>query len=563
MLKNNGIPIKGVHLSFTAQMMRFEHMLTLIDDLARWGFNTLMLDYCNRFPFAGRFEKARAPDAFTKEQVQTLIAKANAVGIQLIPLLQCLGHLPWLLRLDEFAQYGEGYGNANQPPPIFGIPLCEAGLCPSRPEALSLFLEMADQVLALHKNARYFHIGGDEVELDPNCPHCQSRHTTEGPHGILAAHYKQAARDIRSRGPDPIIWGDMILAYPETLDALRGHVTVMDWDYWSTLQPSPHLSLLWGIRGNADPHNPETWREIQKKILRPYVYSHDPHLFKPFPFTQLLRDYGFPVIAAPAARSHGDSSIVPKALHVDNTIAAVRTAAQCHILGVMITSWDVRRSPWPLAELTLMTGGHLLNCPQATQQQIDLRFAQEYFGMDDTTYAQIPRWLGQTSAQAIRTADLLSSRVYFDRNTGQRLAKPLQDQDFKWARANPTIFLNAYESLKDAAAKTRVLLEKATPSTQRQKDRVTLWLWACDLLTYFTDLAPQILIETGKHNKPTLENLRSRGEHLRQTTTQILAPLYTNWTMQSEDQTRFHVPLAYIDEMLRACYYSEHYSSNT
>ena len=86
MFIENGIPIKGAHLDCRAQMMRFETILKVIDDLAGWGFNAILLEYCDRFPFEGRFEKTRAPDALTKEQVRTIIGKAKHTGIQIIPL---------------------------------------------------------------------------------------------------------------------------------------------------------------------------------------------------------------------------------------------------------------------------------------------------------------------------------------------------------------------------------------------------------------------------------------------------------------------------------------------
>ena len=551
-----GIPVKGVHLDCRAQMMRIETILEIIDDLARWGFNTLLLEYHDRFPFEGRLQKACAPDAFTKEQVRSVIAKAKACGIEIIPFSQCLGHLYWLLRLDEFAKHGEGFKGSHQDGPvIFGNRVSMHSVCPSDPEAFALIQEMAGQMLALHEGCRYFHIGGDEVALDPDCPHCKQRYETESQGDILAGHYLKTAKWIRAQGPDPIIWGDMILAHLESLDVLRGHVTVMDWDYWSTPQPSPWSMSgpsPWGIPWGKW-NQPETWSEKQKEILRPYIYAREPDLLKPFPFTQLLRDYGFPVIVAPAARCFDDSATVPKAVHLENTVAAVQTAQQNHILGVMITSWAVRRSPWPFTEHTLMAGGCLLNSPGMSQDEIDLCFAKEHFGAQDAAYAQIPTRLGKASADALKMADLLGARAQFNEKDGSYYANQYQEKEFEYARKNPDALHRAYGLLKEEASRTKAMLKKITPDGQRQKHRVALWLWACDVFDYYADFAPQILIEPGSHDRAALEAFRQRALSLQKETDRLLRPMFTDWTMEGENSIRFGVNLDYLDHMLAAC----------
>ena len=545
---DNGIPIKGVHLDCRAQMMRFESIMTIIDDLERWGFNTILLEYCDRFPFEGPLSKVNAPDAFTKEQIRAIIAKAQSYGIKIIPLVQCLGHMYWLLRLEDFAHYGEGYERADKEnsPISHGFQVADSVICPSHPKISELYREIFGQVLKLHAGCRYFHIGGDEALLDAECPRCQPQLNEEGKGMVLTHHYLNVAKWIRSQGPEPIIWGDMILTYPESLDILRGHVTVMDWDYSSTLEPSPDYRL-WGIAADCV-HKPETWSALQKEILQPYVYAYAPYLIKPFPFTKLLRDYGFPVIVAPAARSSGDSFVVPMDVHIKNTIAAACVARKYHTLGMVITSWALRRAPWPLTEYALITGGCLLNRPQMSQDEIDLYFAREHFGTEDAVYAQIPPMLGKACADAIKAADIFSSRTYsFKKSTGQFLARQFSDREFEHVKNSPDAFNSAYTLLKEAANKARALLEKLNPADDRHKERVAFWRWACDIIEYFADVAPQMLIEKGSRDKKSLASLRQKAAALQKETDHLLRPIYTDWTMESENQIRFQVHMEYLE----------------
>ena len=546
--------IRGLHLDCRAQMLRFTKILTVMEDAARWGYNTILLEYSDRFPFEGRLAGIKAPDALTKDEVHTLLAKAKSLGLQVIPLQQCLGHLYYVLRCKEFAALGDGYREncREDSPAVFAshidTPPSAWSLCPSHPESLGIFQEMAKQILALHPGCRYFHLGGDEVALDPECPIC-AEHLPEGGVGhLLGRHYLSAAKWLRSLGPDPILWSDMILAYPETLASLRGHVTVMDWDYWSTDRPSADY-VIWGVRDNI--HNPEKWPEPQQRIVRKHVYATEPALIKPFPHVELLREQGFPVIMASAARSYGDSFAVPMARHMDNSVAAAHKARACNTLGAVVTSWALRRSPWPLTEPILMAAAGAMQDPSLSREEMDLQFAREHFGVNEPGLARIFSLLSESSEKAIKSMDIISSRAYFHQSTGHFYAEDYGDIAAKYQGSKEKI-LAAYEELTQACLNAKSLLGRAEPKTERQHEYVRFWRWAIDLLAHFAAFAPQVLILPGQHDKETLKNFRAAAIKLQEETNALLMPWHTDRTMESEDQIRFGVHLKFIDEMLGA-----------
>jgi len=144
----------------------------------------------------------------------------------------------------------------------------------------------------------------------------------------------------------------------------------------------------------------------------------------------------------------------------------------------------------------------------------------------------------------------LSSRPTLDKPTGQRFARPFTDKDFEWARKNPSELKNVYERLRIAATESKAMLEKLTPREDRHKTRIALWLWACDMFLFYAELAPQILIQKGSHDKNVLEQLKANCETLHARTRRLLSSHYTDYTLQSEDQVRFQIHLAYLDEMM-------------
>lgn len=528
------LPIKGVQIDCRAQLMRPERILSILPDLARWGLNTILVEYFDKFPYEGRLRKAVAPDAFTRGQVRELVRTATDLGLQVIPLVQCCGHMGWVLRHASFRHLAEGSGRNR------GI----HSLCPADPGSAKLFREMAEQVIEVHGGCRYFHMGGDEVELADDCLRCRDRKKAEGVSRLLVDHYIACADWLRSHGPDPILWCDMPLRHPEALDLLRGHTIIMDWDYWSGLKPRRDRAHAWGIpRENV--FKPERWPAAHRELFRSYFFAEDGKSARPFPYTKCLRDRGFQVIVAPAIRSYGDSFCVPKALSVENCIGAARTASEAHVLGCIITSWALRRAPWPLTEYSLMAGAMTMANPLVSRREIDARFADEHFGVADPKLAQIPLLLGVNCA-----GGMLGSLNDLDPRTGHWFGIDYTRR-VEWAKSDPNA-LQSFADLKKNLHKAARLLSRARPKTPRQQERMRFWLWAHDVLAHFAEFGPQVLEEPGTHDPKLLRRFRKRAVALQAKTDRLLRPLLTDHTMVSEHQIRFGIHLDWIDAMITA-----------
>lgn len=65
---------------------------------------------------------------------------------------------------------------------------------------------MVDQVLSLHPNAKYLHIGCDEVYHLGLCPICRFKERD----ALFLNHVYKVAQHVRSHGVIPIIWDDML-----------------------------------------------------------------------------------------------------------------------------------------------------------------------------------------------------------------------------------------------------------------------------------------------------------------------------------------------------------------
>ena len=117
------LAMRGFHLNFNIPTLDFEAGKRVLESMARWRLNTVLLEYDRRYPYDAHGAIA-APDALTRPEVRALVDHARALGIEPIPLQQCLGHVNYILRHEAYARL---YG-AVRPLPRPRIPQAHPGL---------------------------------------------------------------------------------------------------------------------------------------------------------------------------------------------------------------------------------------------------------------------------------------------------------------------------------------------------------------------------------------------------------------------------------------------------
>ncbi len=537
MNKHNTMQVRGIHLDLKAQMMKFSSICDVVKDASRWGYNTILLEYQDKFPYEGELAVLSAPDALTKSEILELSGLCKTLGVSIIPLLQCLGHEYWVLRHKQFSHLAEGV----YPDIGYG-----REFCPSEPESIQMFKKMARQVLGLHSDCQYFHLGGDEVTLFKECEKCSDFISKAGKGRLLAEYYGNASEFISSCGHVPVLWSDMLLAYPETLDLMKDKAVLMDWDYWSTTEPG-YKGLVWGARGLEK--EPDKWPDAHQKLVKKYIYKDEPYLFNQFPYLPFLKERGYRTITAPAARCSGDACFIPKNMHVDNCIQAVISAVEADNLGVVVTSWAVRRVPWALTEYSLIASALKLRDPDISREEIDCTFCTEHFGIYDSDMLSAIIKLADAASEAMKQADILSSaQDYPDMKTGHFFARDYDKRLKNIVLTGNKNVADAYNSLKHAAVNARNMLGKARPDTDKSRYRTELWLWAAETAEFFGGYVPLLTLE--KIPYAMLEKAKEALLRLAEQNEKLLFPIYTDFTMISEYQMRTGVHLDFMERLL-------------
>jgi len=218
------VPIRGVHLDLKGVPPTAERLVGLLKVIAAARYNAVLVEWEDAFPWTidARF---RSETAYTPDQVQRFHAEAADLGIEVIPLVQCLGHMETPLSVADYR-------------PLREVPHRSDVLNPLAPGARDLVRRMVDDVIALTPvdapgaGLKHFHLGGDEAWSFGTHPDTRA-YVEEHGKGALYLHHVEPILDaLNERGIRPILWHDMMRDWDgESLRSLAAKADLMMWGY--------------------------------------------------------------------------------------------------------------------------------------------------------------------------------------------------------------------------------------------------------------------------------------------------------------------------------------------
>lgn len=111
-------------------MKYLKDLFPLFKDLGATG---LLLEWEDMFPFTGQLASLAATNAYTVDEVTTILKLASENDLEVIPLVQTFGHVEFALKLEQFARLRE-------------VPESPQALCPSLNASLEFIQNLIDQV---------------------------------------------------------------------------------------------------------------------------------------------------------------------------------------------------------------------------------------------------------------------------------------------------------------------------------------------------------------------------------------------------------------------------------
>ena len=199
------IGVRAVHLDLKGVPPTPERLVDLLRVFAALRYNAVLVEWEDTFPWTVD-ERFRSETAYTPEQVERFGDAAAGLGIELIPLVQCLGHMETPLGTPGYEHLREVADRADVLNPL------AAG-------ARELVEGMVDDVLALMPGLTHFHLGGDEAESFGTHPDTKAFVEAHGKGALYLHHVEPILDKLNARGIRPMLWHDMMREWDG--DALR------------------------------------------------------------------------------------------------------------------------------------------------------------------------------------------------------------------------------------------------------------------------------------------------------------------------------------------------------
>jgi hypothetical protein len=248
------------HVDLRVQIMPLNALKAMAREIASLGFNALIMEWEATYPYEHHLIISNRY-AYSREEISDFINYSESLGLDVIPLQQSLGHLEYILRHERYAYLRADTKDLSQVDPT------------RLTAARELLTELYKDILSTH-HSQYVHIGGDETRI-LDCKRCQQAWGKDdeksGKSKLYVEYVKMIAEIVTAQDKTPLLWADMILAYPKAIEKMPKNVIYIDWNYgWafdrfgenpSTLIEK-HGLTFWGapaIRSWPDDYNVTTW----------------------------------------------------------------------------------------------------------------------------------------------------------------------------------------------------------------------------------------------------------------------------------------------------------------
>ncbi|XP_052749908.1 hexosaminidase D-like [Galleria mellonella] len=242
-----------VHLDLKGAPLKIPYLEQVLLNAKSWGATGILIEWEDTFPYSGELidigslTNCNRDNMYSLQEVIYILKFAKETGLDVIQLIQTIGHMEFVLKHPAFERFRE-------------VPLSPSVLCPSKPGAQSLVQMMLDQALQVQPDAKYLHIGADEAWHLAECMDCQIAIQTKEckiRESLYLEHIQSVALFLKQKRPDltVLIWDDMLR--PVNFEILKSYklgelVQPVVWDY-NTVEYFRLDPLMWSMYAQLFP----------------------------------------------------------------------------------------------------------------------------------------------------------------------------------------------------------------------------------------------------------------------------------------------------------------------
>ncbi len=183
---------RAVHYDTKHHQDKKSYVKSFIKDLSRYKINQLVWEWEDKLAYESHPEIG-APGAFTIEEMQELTHYARKYHIEIIPLVQGLGHVSFILKWKQYRHLRE-------------LEDSNWEFCPLEEGSYDLLFDLWDEAIKATPGSDYIHIGSDETFELGVCNECKAKVNEIGKSGLYHMFVKKAADYLKKSGRKIMVW---------------------------------------------------------------------------------------------------------------------------------------------------------------------------------------------------------------------------------------------------------------------------------------------------------------------------------------------------------------------
>ena len=231
-----------LHLDLKGAAPKIDYLTALLHWLRKnvEPINGILIEYEDKFPY----NETQLPDIgyqpYSINEIIHLNEICRVLGFEICPLVQSIGHLEFVLKQPRYKHLRE----------LSQYPNC-LDVAASDEDFERVFKPVFGQVLTAHPDAKFFHVGGDEVWHLARGENAQKRlqaNPNLTPFKLYLRHLRRVVKLVKSLKPDLekiLVWDDMLRGQePVNIYGLEDVAPVI-WNYLPSVQLPPKVNNLY------------------------------------------------------------------------------------------------------------------------------------------------------------------------------------------------------------------------------------------------------------------------------------------------------------------------------
>lgn len=186
------IPQRAIHYDTKHHQDKASYVKAFIKDLSRYKINMLIWEWEDKFAYPSHPEIG-APGAFTMKEMQEFTTYARQYHIQIVPLVQGLGHVSFILKWPQYKNLRE-------------IEASNWEFCPLKDGTYNLLFDLWKDAIEATTGSEYIHIGSDETYELGACEQCKVKSEELGKSGLYQLFINKAATFLKMQKRKVMAW---------------------------------------------------------------------------------------------------------------------------------------------------------------------------------------------------------------------------------------------------------------------------------------------------------------------------------------------------------------------